>query len=187
MKNDKGFAFVGLLVTVLVIAGIVAAGWYVKSELDSKDNEIGSLNNDLQATESDLDSANQRVEELDSPERKARDVQRQNDLARLSAELTNYSANNNGQFPSTLLESFNSDFGLDFFAENPEFNDPNTGNQYTITTVANVQTPPGLVLGDIQYQWPGKCAGSEFDDDASTRQAAIRILLESGETVCQDV
>ena len=57
---------------------------------------------------------------------------------------------------------------------------------YKIVPVAKVQTPPGITLGMIQYQWPGKCSGSEFGDSASERQAAARILLETGDIYCLD-
>ncbi len=66
--------------------------------------------------------------------------------------------------------------------------DPTTGERYGYEAIAAVHTPSPLELGVIQYQWLGRCAADgDFEDTTSAAFAAIRTVLESGETYCIDL
>lgn len=189
MSKQKGFSLVEGLLLILVVAVVGFAGWFAwnQQQENNKDEEIAALNENIESTDNDLSDAESRIEELDNPEKRARDEERKNDLSRFIVELNNYAANNNGQYPSTEPTIFTNQFEAIYITNKIKgFEDPNTKQEYEIVPVANVQTPPGITLGIIQYQWPGNCSGSEFGDDASERQSAARILLETGDIYCLD-
>lgn len=186
---SKKSKLVPLLVAVIVLV-LVAAGagtYFSTSALKTKDSELKTVQASLESTESELAAAKIKIESLDSPQKKANDVKRKNDLARFVATLNEYAANNNGTYPSTEPTSFANEFvAIYITGKLSDFVDPNTKQPYEFTPIAKIQTPPGVTLGNIQYQWPGKCAGSEFADADSDRQAAARLILESGEIYCLD-
>lgn len=183
-KKSKTVILLIILLIVTLIGG-GAGGYFLLINLNEKDEQ---LNTSQQA----LADEKQRLLDLEAQKSEvalkieANDQVRKNDLALFVSELNNFSANNNGTFPSTEPTAFKNEFGTPYLDILKDFTDPTTGTQYSVTPVAKVQTPPGVTLGEIQYQWPGACLGTEFDDNASERQAAARLILESGEIYCLD-
>lgn len=177
-----------IIVLFLLLAGMAGGTFYANTQLQSKDKELDSAKQELSSIKGELSETQKKLEALDSPEKKARDVKRKNDLAKFVATLSEYAANHNGKYPSTEPSFFAKDFEKVYITGKlSDFVDPNTKKPYTFTPVAPVQTPPGVTLGNIQYQWPSKCAGTEFEDVTNERQAATRLILESGEIYCLDV
>lgn len=182
-KSKAVIVLIVLLIVTLVGGG--AGGYYLLNNLNEKDEQLST-------SQQALEDEKQRLLDLEAQKSEvalkieANDAVRKNDLALFVSELNNFSANNNGTFPSTEPTAFRNEFGSRYLDILDGFEDPTTNKQYTVTPVAKVQTPPGVTLGEIQYQWPGACLGTEFDDSASERQAAARLILESGEIYCLD-
>ena len=192
-KNKKTIALI--LVIVLLILTIGAGGYLLSKSLSTKDRELSSVKSELSTTKDELKSTDEelaaaqaKIEALDNPQRKINDTKRKSDLAKFVAALKQYAANNNGMFPTTEPAGFVTQFEQSYITGKlADFADPSMKKPYEIITVGTVQTPPGVTLGTIQYQWPGKCAGGgEFEDVESSRQAAARLILESGEIYCLD-
>lgn len=183
--NSMLLVLLGLFATVAVASTLLL--FMTRSKVTKSETDLSTAQQRVDEISTKLEVAEQKIAELDNPERKENDQVRKTHLVTFVATLSEYAQNHQGQYPSTEPTMFKSEF-LDLYKDEfADLVDPDTDKAYTVTPVANVQTPPGLVLGDIQYQWPGKCTGSEFSDDANQRQAAARILLESGETYCLDV
>ena len=175
---------IGLFATVAVVTTVLF--FMTSSKLTKTEGDLKTASQRIDEVSKELEGAQRKIAQLDNPERKDNDQLRKTHLITFVAALNEYAQNHQGKYPTTEPTAFKEEF-VDAYLQGPaDFTDPNTKERYTITPVATVQTPPGLVLGDIQYQWPGTCAGSEFSDDATERQAAARILLESGETDCLD-
>ncbi len=178
MKNHKGFGLFGVIVAIGVVGAVGFTGWYIWSKQEHSDNS------EPQTT---LQESPQTAEPLVDPKAAARDQERKNDITKFMVQVAAFAANNNGRFPSTEPTKFRDDFLEKYLQEKSEdVVDPSSGQAYEFTPVAKVQTAPDITTGVIQYQWPGVCVGSEFGDNATNRQAAARIQLESGEIYCVD-
>ena len=188
VKKPKRRLLKFLLLLVLILGGVVAGGTYYHTKtVGSKDKQLKAVQAEKALAESELQKAKNRIADLDSPVLKANDLKRKADLALFANAVKQYKADKSS-FPSTLPDAFKKDFADPYIIRKlTNFIDPNTKKDYQFTPVAPVQTPPGLVLGDIQYQWPGDCAGSEFNDTKDETKAAARILLETGETYCLNI
>ncbi len=174
-----------LLIIVFLLFGLsIAIAVISFNEVQKKNETINSL----KATNTELSA---RIEALSNNDVKAKqqtnDQLRKSDLAKFAATVKEYKTQKN-KWPSTEPTFFKKDFSdLYIKGKLTNFKDPNTGKDYEFTPVAPVQTPPGLTLGNIQFQWPAECAGSEFADLTDESKAATRILLESGETYCINI
>lgn len=175
-----------VVLMVLVLIGASAGAFFAMSELDKKDAEIVLLQTELEVTKKQLAETQSKLDQIEAPVAKANDAKRKADLAKFVAAVKAYKATG-VSFPSTEPSMFADEFGTENLPKIDDFIDPNTKETYEIITVATVQTPPGLTLGTIQYQWPGTCAGSEFKDTEDESKAAARVLLESGETYCLNI
>jgi hypothetical protein len=184
-RKNTNLVLVILLVVGLIIVGVT--GYLLVDSINQKNARIISLNSELAVKDDELATAQLKIEELDNPLKKQRDKKRQSDISRFADEVQEFVSSNNGRFPTTEPTGFVNQFEDPYISKLSNFIDPNTKQAYTITPLATVQTPPGIVLGNIQYQWPGKCSGSELSDEATERQAAARILLESGDIYCLDI
>lgn len=182
VKPKSSVVKILLIILVIILSAVTAL--LVVTLLD-KDSKLKTTQKELTSTKTELTTANAKIAELDNPQKEINDLKRKEDLAKFAAALSEYSANHNGVYPSTEPSSFKKEF-TDIYITNKfkNFIDPVTKKAYEFTPVAKVQTPPGVTLGNIQYQWPGKCAGSEFDDNATERDAAVRLILESGDIYC---
>ena len=112
---------------------------------------------------------------LPALQRSQRDTQRRDDVSKFVSQLTSYSTNNKGALPDagdmdTFLTSY-------MKTGDGEFNDPTTGNPYTVRSDTAAQLP--LEVGQIQYAKQRTCDGENIgSQNAGNRQAAVRIKLE---------
>jgi len=176
-----------IILSIVFAAAFLGGGYYAKTQLDQKTQELQNKDLELQKVQGELEQTKLKLADLDSPAKKANDAKRISDLAALVVALNTYKTNT-GTYPSTEPSMFKDEF-VDLYITNKidDFTDPNTKTAYEIVPVATVQTPPGLTLGAMQYQWPGSCEGSEFKDEDNENNAAVRVLLESGDTYCVEV
>jgi prepilin-type N-terminal cleavage/methylation domain-containing protein len=109
-----------------------------------------------------------------------RDTQRRSDALRMSAELANYSGDNNGAYPTTV-SLYNTDFMASYMKNT---NDPSTKIAYP-DAAATLGTTPG----SIEYTYyPSAVAATYFCDGTSlvtAKSFKIRMRLEKGIT-CAD-
>ncbi|MDX2776302.1 type II secretion system protein [Streptomyces caniscabiei] len=115
---------------------------------------------------------------LPALQRSQRDTQRRDDVSRFVSQLTSYSTNNKGALPDD--DTANGSFKQTYLKPSEgEFNDPSKGEPYTIVT----GTPSE---GQMQYVVGQECDGEGLKPASSTRQAAVRVQLESGGMFCQN-
>lgn len=119
---------------------------------------------------------------LPALQRNQRDSQRRSDVGRFVSQLSSYATNNRGALPD-YPASFTGGGGfLNSYmkADAGEFNDPTTGNAYTVTN-----GDPGE--GAIQYSRGNICDGENIGASGQgARQAAVRIKLEGSGYFCQN-
>jgi prepilin-type N-terminal cleavage/methylation domain-containing protein len=104
-----------------------------------------------------------------------RDTQRRSDALRMSAELQNYSGDNNGAYPSTSL--FTSDFLPNYLGTTK---DPSSKAAYVVGALT---TP-----GNLEYTYVATPGAATFCDGSTvmgTKSFKIRMKLEKGIT-CAD-
>lgn len=117
---------------------------------------------------------------LPALQRGQRDTQRRDDVSRFISQLNSYATNNRGSLPS---EGDIDEFMVSYLKSNQgEFNDPSTGNPYD--PVVGDDDPE---QGQIQYDLGAHCDGESVVQGGGNRQAAVRVLLESGGYFCQSV
>jgi len=108
-----------------------------------------------------------------------RDTQRRSDLGRFTAQLENFAANRNGNYPANQAD-------LDNFVDDymDDFRDPSTGNDYDATVTTGM---PGDE-GEISYARSRRCNANNdgFDTAAGNRNVAVATFLENGGVYCQD-
>ena len=118
-------------------------------------------------------------------QRSRRDTQRRSDASRMIAQLEQYAANNNGNYPtdSSYINGANSTFAEDYM---DSFEDPSEG-AYTINALA-AATNGDIDPGVIEYSVTIKCSstGNNFETGQGGRDIAVRIGLETGGAYCQD-
>ncbi len=116
-------------------------------------------------------------------QRNQRDTQRRNDIGRFTSQLSQYATNNNGNIPNNTdkLASFVSTYLVNA-STGETFNDPRTGEPYNVKAVA---AGTAINDGEVQYRAKATCSGEEIVDAPGTRQAAVRIKLESSGIFCQ--
>lgn len=124
---------------------------------------------------------------LPALQRNQRDTQRRDDISRFISQVQSYSTNNNGKVPdSAKLDSFKTSYlKWAAAADDSEYNDPQTGEPYSITFKSGATD--GAVQpseGSIFYHASAKCSG-ENAVAAGTRQVAVRVRLEGSGVFCQ--
>jgi prepilin-type N-terminal cleavage/methylation domain-containing protein len=118
---------------------------------------------------------------LPALQRSQRDTQRRDDISRFVSQLTSFSTNNRGSLPSYAKVS---QTGADGFlqsymkSDQGEFDDPSSGDAYTITS-----SEPSV--GQIQYVPGSQCNGEDVVSGGGNRQAAIRTKLEGSGYFCK--
>lgn len=118
---------------------------------------------------------------LPALQRGQRDTQRRDDVSRFISQLNSYATNNRGSLPAeSNVQSFMNSY---LKANQDEFNDPSTGEAYT--PLPGRDGSP--TQGQIQYATNTECNGEALVTGGGNRQAAIRVLLESGGYFCQSV
>jgi prepilin-type N-terminal cleavage/methylation domain-containing protein len=119
---------------------------------------------------------------LPALQRSQRDTQRKNDLSRFSSQLTAYSANHNGNMPTTTgLGAFVSGY---LTANGDKFNDPQSGNVYDVSAPATRNAEPGV--GKLFYYLNARCSDDgTIGTGSGNRQVAAVIGLEGGGSYCQ--
>jgi prepilin-type N-terminal cleavage/methylation domain-containing protein len=118
---------------------------------------------------------------LPALQRSQRDTQRRDDVSKFVSQLTSYSTNNRGQLPAAGAMNGNGGF-LDTYmkANQGEFNDPTSGDAYTVV-------PNDPNLGQIQYVVGSECNGENIGASGKgDRQAAVRTKLEGSGFFCQN-
>jgi len=118
---------------------------------------------------------------LPALQRGQRDTQRRDDVSKFVSQLQQYATNNRGSLPSVDQMDGAGGFLNSYMKANQgEFNDPSTGDPYTVEA-GNPTT------GRIQYVRGSKCNGENIGDgNQGNRQAAVRIQLEGSGFFCQN-
>ena len=180
-KKGKGKT-VAIVLAVVVLVGAIAFGYYyLYSTLQDTRDELAT-------TQNQLDEANQQIASLEDRAKELRDKKRKKDLSLFTGAFRDYRATN-GQYLTTegamALKVYESE--LSKYVD--DFTEPTTDKLYGFEAIAPVHTPSPLELGVIQYQWYGKCStvDQDFIDTSDANDAAIRTVLESGETYCLDI
>jgi prepilin-type N-terminal cleavage/methylation domain-containing protein len=111
-----------------------------------------------------------------------RDSERRNAVTSVVSQLSSYKTNNRGALPANGndFESF-----LRNYMDGDNFTDPKEGVPYKAQS-ANSDGDDDLELGFIQYIRGFKCDGETATARGTSREAAVRIKLESGGHFCQD-
>lgn len=111
-----------------------------------------------------------------------RDSERRSAVTSVVSQLSSYKTNNRGALPTN--EGFNS-FLSSYMRSSGEFKDPQTGEDY-VAQSAGTAGDATLEIGNIQYIRGAKCDGEVATQRGTSREAAVRIKLESGGHFCQD-
>lgn len=118
---------------------------------------------------------------LPALQRSQRDTQRRDDVSRMTSQLNSYATNNRGNLPNPSDGEEMSRFMASYMRQGDgEFRDPQTGNNYAVST-SNPST------SSIQYVRGSECDGEGLKSAGGNRQAAVRIQLEGSGTFCQNV
>lgn len=162
-----------LILIILLFLTLVGGCTYLYTQLASSKKAHKATQAQLEATEAKL--------------KPARDLQRKKDLLLLKFVIQDYKRST-GKFFTTEGRQSKQIFETNLAPKIPDFKDPTSDKHYGYEAIAPVHTPSPLQLGVIQYQWLGKCvANGDFTDTTSENFAAIRTVLESGETYCLDL
>lgn len=119
---------------------------------------------------------------LPALQRGQRDTQRRDDVSKFVSQLTSYSTNNRGALPDISKMTGSGGFLNAYMkADAGEFNDPSSGDAYTIDA-GSASTK------QIQYVVGRECDGENINTskNAGNRQAAVRIQLEGSGFFCQN-
>lgn len=111
-----------------------------------------------------------------------RDSERRNAVTNVVSQLSSYKTNNRGALPAN--DSFNS-FLNSYLRSSGDFTDPQTGEDY-IAQSSGTAGDATLEIGNIQYIRGAKCDGEDATQRGTSREAAVRVKLESGGHFCQD-
>ena len=125
---------------------------------------------------------------LPALQRSQRDTQRRNDMARFISQIAQYQTNNNGQVPKDY-DKFIDDY---LQAGGDTFNDPSTGNSYTIEGVAVCtkvdngcsQQSTGDTMGVIHVYTNATCEGESPKYSQGNNKIAITLNLEGAGIYC---
>lgn len=120
---------------------------------------------------------------LPALQRGQRDTQRRDDVSTFISQLTSYSTNNKGQVPNdaTKLSDFKTNY-LKWKADTSgEFNDPKTGEGYTINYGISQPTADGA----MQYSSGATCNGETMTSSTNARESAVVVKLEGSGFFCQ--
>lgn len=148
---------------------------------------IQSLRNDLKAAEAKQAQLEQKNQALTTKLKIAQDAQRKKDLALFANVISDYNKAHGGHLTTegTISKQI---YDAQLSKAVKGFVDPATGMVYGYVAVAQVQSPPPLEVGVIQYQWAGKCgADGEFVDTPDVNLSAVRTLLENGSAYCLNI
>lgn len=118
---------------------------------------------------------------LPALQRGQRDTQRRDDVSKFISQLQQYATNNRGALPAVGQMTGGNGFLNSYMkADDGEFNDPSSGDAYTVA--AGEPT-----TARIQYVRGSKCNGENIgDNNQGDRQAAVRIQLEGSGYFCQN-
>ncbi len=129
---------------------------------------------------------------LPALQRGQRDTQRESDLSRMNAQLTNYQSNNKNGIPSgtgTGATTWSTFMTRYMRPSGEEFKDPD-GTDYTISvtnntapTVPAFSTAPGAARV-IYIVTQAKCNGEDVTIGQGTRKVAFLMPLEGGGVAC---
>ncbi len=180
--NQNGFSPVIVIMAATVAVTLSICAYFILS-VNGMDDDKATVPAPQKAQEAEV--ITQEEEPSDEITMAANDNKRKADLVRLISKIAEFYAVNNGKYPSTDPTEFTNTFKNNYVVNVLEnFTDPKSKIFYTIAPVTEDQTAPELELGTIQYKWPAKCGDGEFVNADSGQQAAVRLLLESGEIYC---
>jgi hypothetical protein len=159
---------------VVILIGIVVGAFLM---FGGDKPETTNQSNTNQSTTAEQDEVAEETEQEQTAEPSAEqpqlDTQQKNSAAKLTAAVTEYTANNNGILPAA--SEINSTFITQYL--NGTFNDPNTGGAYKI-----VETDPDA--GEIQYKTASTCGSDNTIVAGSRRQVAVRVPLSNSNYYC---
>src|SRR5205085_2733187 len=127
---------------------------------------------------------------LPALQRSQRDTQRKSDLSRMMSQITTYTGNHQGILPTDWTNSQTGFEGTYLTNNGSTFNDPQTGNAYTITSTAipAANTTTTLTAGNINVYPGAKCDGAVtagVSAGAGARSIAAVVFQEQGGFYCQ--
>ncbi len=179
-QTQKPKKKVGLLLIILLFLALTGGCTYLYMQLASSKKAH-------KATQAQLETTGAKLKENEAKLKPVRDLRRKKDLSLLKFVIQDYKRST-GKFYTTEGTQSRQIFESSLVPKIPDFKDPTSDKQYGYEAIAAVHTPSPLQLGVIQYQWLGKCAADgDFTDTTSEDFAAIRTVLESGETYCLDL
>lgn len=117
---------------------------------------------------------------LPALQRGQRDGQRRDDISRFMSQISSYATNNRNAVPAADNASMSSFLDNYMKRSDGEFQDPQTGENYTVAFSGDPTT------SRIVYQRGSKCNGEEFQSVSGNRSIAVRIALEGSGVYCQD-
>jgi hypothetical protein len=157
-----------ILIGIVVGAFLLLGGGKPESSNQSNTNQSATAEQDEVVEETEQEQTAE-----PSVEQSQLDTQQKNSAAKLTAAITEYTANNNGKLPAA--SEINSAFITQYL--NGTFNDPGTGSVYKI-----VETDP--TAGEIQYKTASTCGSDNTVVAGSRRQIAVRVPLSNGTYYC---
>lgn len=114
-------------------------------------------------------------------QRNQKDTQRRTDVGRFMSQLSQYQTNTKGSIPTQVtLANFVSTY---LQANGDTFNDPDTGNPYTVTYGTTAPSSTGTIV----YADKAICndTGDGFTTGQGARKAAVITKLQSSGYFCQ--
>lgn len=166
----------GAVIVLGVAVGIfLLLGGDSKQQLSNQDNQSESNQTSTVPQEEDTEVPAQTQEETTeaSTVDPQTDTQHKNNLSKLVAAVSEYSANNNGKLPAA--SEINSVFISQYL--NGQFNDPSTSSAYKI-----VESDPKS--GEVQYKTSSTCGSDNTIVSGTRRQVAARVLLSDSAYYC---
>lgn len=155
-----------ILIVTVVIAIAAVALFFIVTRTDKPQSDRQSNTSESSDTSTSYKPASQGASAQ-------LDVKYKNDATRLTAAITEYTANNSGSLPSFL--ELNNDF-IDRYLQGT-FNSPATGTPYTF-----VESDPQA--NEMQYRASAICTEDNLMASGSSRQLAVRTLLSNGDYFC---
>ncbi|MCA9332415.1 hypothetical protein KDA00_00920 [Candidatus Saccharibacteria bacterium] len=180
-NRGKG-KLIGIFLAILVLFGAVFYAYYNQYKTLEDTKKV------LESTSNELEKSTAKVLTLEDNAKVLRDKKRKKDLDLFTYAFRSYKADN-GTYPTTEGSQSQRIYNDELSKFVSDFTEPTTNNLYGFEAIAQVHTPSPLELGVIQYQLLGKCNpdNQDFIDTTSENDAAIRTVLESGETYCLDI
>jgi flagellar basal body-associated protein FliL len=161
---------------ILVIVGVIVGIFFLlSSNNEPQPKNQSSVIEDSTPTQQDKTDTTQVTEQTTtpSPATAQADSQRKSNSAKLAEAVNEYAANKNGKLPT--IQDIDESFKTNYLGG--QFNDPSTNSPYKI-----VEIDPKT--GEIQYKKNSTCGSDNTIISGSSRQVAVRVLLNDNTYYC---